>query len=122
MQWNFADQRSWRPFWTSKQVTTEDLFSIQPESFAYEVVPQYFKHEREGMLKNAIVAEIMRERSQYITRWNIECDRKLYGLLESMEAKIIDATPTDLSSLHERELRDLLQVYEVTIDVLRFHR
>ncbi|OQV12974.1 Coiled-coil and C2 domain-containing protein 2A [Hypsibius exemplaris] len=112
MQWLLTNTVNWKPFWPAKQPATgQELISAQPEAFTYESVPFGLKQELEILLKNQIVTRVMEERTQYITRWNIECDRRLYALLGSMEQDQLRGT--DLQAYHERELRDLLVIYEI---------
>jgi hypothetical protein len=102
---------NWKPLWPSKQATRQDLLSVQPEAFTYDEVPFDLKHELEILLKNNIIARMMDDRSQYITRWNIECDRRLYSLLDSIE---VDQDKENLGKSHEREIHDLLGMYEAS--------
>ena len=119
IQWQLTNAANWKPFWPARQVNSGlDLVSAQPEEFTYEEVPFGLKQEMEIFLKNAIVGRIMDERAQYITRWNTECHRRLYALLGSMEHNPLNAL--DLQRYHERELRDLLGIYEVLFESVFF--
>lgn len=111
MQWDFANITNWKPLWTPGFPKPKDLYSLQPETFVYDDAPTHLKHELEVLLTNKIILRVMEDRSRYVTRWNIECNRRLYYLLDTMEA---DMEKPDTGQYHIHEMRDLLQLYNVS--------
>ncbi|XP_055354608.1 coiled-coil and C2 domain-containing protein 2A-like [Paramacrobiotus metropolitanus] len=110
MQWQLHLAAHWKPLWSSSKERPANIFTLQPETFTYIDTPAHRKHELEIVLTNKITVAIMEKRSRYVTRWNVECSRRLYHLLDTME---VDRNKADAAQYHEQQLRDLLLLYDI---------